>query len=296
VELRDIEIFLTLAEELHFGRTAQRLHVTSARVSQAIKKQERRIGAALFERTSRRVALTPLGRQLLDDLRPAYRELHAGFARAVAVARGRPDALRLGIIGQNLVDYQPILDAFGKRRPGCEVRYRHVDFSDPFGPLRAGDVDIQILWLPVDEPDLTVGPTIFVEPLVLACGQIHRLAGRESIALEELGDEVVMGGAVPDYWRAGLVPTHTPSGRLIEIGPIVTNYADMIPILIGGEAVSPTFAHAVRVMPVPGIAFVPIHDAQPGRWTMVWRTAGVTEMILDFVRAAEEVGPVAPAT
>ncbi|MCA2221070.1 helix-turn-helix domain-containing protein [Nonomuraea aurantiaca] len=59
MELRDIEIFLTLCEELHFGRTAERLHVTPARVSQAIKKQERRVGAALFERDNRRVALTP---------------------------------------------------------------------------------------------------------------------------------------------------------------------------------------------------------------------------------------------
>ncbi|MGH3486399.1 MAG: LysR family transcriptional regulator [Actinopolymorphaceae bacterium] len=64
MELRDIEIFLTLAEELHFGRTAARLHVTTARVSQAVKKQERHIGGALFDRTNRAVKLTPLGVQL----------------------------------------------------------------------------------------------------------------------------------------------------------------------------------------------------------------------------------------
>lgn len=63
VELRDIEIFLTLAEELHFGRSAERLRVSPARVSQAIKKQERAIGAQLFERTSRQVRLTPSERR-----------------------------------------------------------------------------------------------------------------------------------------------------------------------------------------------------------------------------------------
>ncbi|MBE1592110.1 LysR family transcriptional regulator [Nonomuraea angiospora] len=73
VELRDIEIFLTLAEELHFSRTAERLHITQARVSQAIKKQERSIGAALFERSSRQVRLTPLGEQLHRDLSAGYR-------------------------------------------------------------------------------------------------------------------------------------------------------------------------------------------------------------------------------
>ncbi len=105
-----------------------------------------------------------------------------------------------------------------------------------------------------------------------------------------------MGGAEPGYWRAGLVPTHTPSGRLITIGPIVTNYLDMIPILMSGEVVSPAFAHGGRIMPVPGLVYVPIHDSPPGRWALVWRTAGVTETILDFARTAREVGPVAPAS
>ncbi|WP_435830148.1 LysR family transcriptional regulator [Saccharopolyspora shandongensis] len=73
VELRDVEVLLTLAEELHFGRTAERLHITTGRVSQCIKALERRVGAALFERTSRRVAPTPIGQQLGDQakaLRP----------------------------------------------------------------------------------------------------------------------------------------------------------------------------------------------------------------------------------
>ncbi len=81
MELRDIEIFLALAEELHFGRTAERLHVTSSRVSHAIKQQERRIGTALFERTSRTVRLTPAGEQLYQILRPAYEGIIDGIEK-----------------------------------------------------------------------------------------------------------------------------------------------------------------------------------------------------------------------
>ena len=90
MELRDIEIFLTLAEELHFTRTAERLHVTQARVSQAIKKQERRIGAALFERNNRQVALTPIGQQLFDDIRAHV----PGPARRAWTGPGSPPAAR----------------------------------------------------------------------------------------------------------------------------------------------------------------------------------------------------------
>lgn len=94
MELRDIEIFLTLAEELHFGRTAERLHISQSRVSQSIKKQERRLGAVLFDRTSRVVRLTSLGEQLRDDLLPVQRELRRIMERAARAAHGGDPGLR----------------------------------------------------------------------------------------------------------------------------------------------------------------------------------------------------------
>jgi DNA-binding transcriptional LysR family regulator len=96
---RDIEIFLTVAEELHFSRAAARLHVTPARVTQTIKLMERRFGAALFERTSRRVALTPIGQRLYDDLRPAHDQLLAGIERAMLAGREVHGTLRVGFVG-----------------------------------------------------------------------------------------------------------------------------------------------------------------------------------------------------
>jgi len=71
IERHEAEAFLALPEELHFGRTAERLHVSAARVSQTIRRLERRVGVPLFRRTSRRVELTPVGRQLHDETRPA---------------------------------------------------------------------------------------------------------------------------------------------------------------------------------------------------------------------------------
>jgi DNA-binding transcriptional LysR family regulator len=99
VELRDIEIFLTLAEELHFGRTAERLHVTPARVSQSIKKQERAIGAELFERTTRAVRLTPVGEQLRDDLELGYCQIRQAIGGAAAAVRGISGTVRVGFSG-----------------------------------------------------------------------------------------------------------------------------------------------------------------------------------------------------
>src|SRR3954469_13865934 len=112
MELRDIEIFLALAEELHFGRTAERLHVSQARVSQAISKQERRLGVALFDRTSRRVTLTPVGRRLHEDLQQALDLLHAGLARAEAAGPGAGQTLRLGVFGHAGHELRPLTEVF----------------------------------------------------------------------------------------------------------------------------------------------------------------------------------------
>ncbi|MGW4462141.1 LysR family transcriptional regulator [Micromonospora sp. NPDC004704] len=289
MELRDIEIFLTLAEELHFTRTAERLHVTQARVSQAIKKQERRVGAALFERNNRHVTLTPIGRQLFDDLRPMYRGLHQGMERARLAARGKTGVLGVGSIAVNLHDFRSLFDAFAQEHPACEVQLRHVDFGDPFGRLRAGEIDMQIVWLPVKEPDLTVGPVIYTEPIMLAVAATHALAGRESISYDDLADQTVMAGARPDYWREVLVPLRTPSGHLIRIGPSVSNFQEMIPILVTGEAVSPVHAHAARYYSRPDIAYVPIRDAPPARWALIWRAGAETELIRAFARTAHHL-------
>ncbi|SEG96565.1 DNA-binding transcriptional regulator, LysR family [Nonomuraea solani] len=293
MELRDIEIFLTLAEELHFGRTAERLHVTTARVSQAIKKQERRIGAALFERDNRRVSLTPIGLQLFGDLKPMYDGLRDGIERAALAARGKTGTLVLGMVNENPQDLRPLFDAFRSRRPECDLQLRYAGFADPFRLLRSGDIDLLIAWLPVREPDLTVGPVVSVEDVVLVVGPDHRLAGWESVSYEDLGDEIVFGGARPDYWRNWLVPTHTPSGRLIRIGPIVTTSAEMTPLIANSEAVSPCFAHSIRYYARPDHIYLPIRDAPVAQWALIWRTATESALIRDFAATARELGPLA---
>jgi DNA-binding transcriptional LysR family regulator len=131
MEFRDVEILLTLVEELHFGRTAELLRVTPARVSQAIKKQERQIGGPLFERTSRNVRLTPLGRQLCDDLRPHYWGLRESMLRAQQAARGASGTLALGTMGPQGWMLQAIVELFRARHPGARLVHRDVNPVDP---------------------------------------------------------------------------------------------------------------------------------------------------------------------
>jgi DNA-binding transcriptional LysR family regulator len=288
LELREIEIFLTLAEELHFGRTAERLRVSSARVSQAIGLQERRIGAALFDRTSRRVTLTPIGARLRDDLTAGYRNIQDGLAAARTAARGVAGTLRLGTMGALAHEITDVITRFRTLHPQCELTFHEVRVSDPFGPLRSGEVDVALIWLPVREPDLTVGPVLRTSPIYLMMSVNHPLAGRESVSLEDLADCFVPAptNPVPDYWVAALSPFHTPSGRPIPRGPVVTTWQEVLAAVSAGTAVSPIQAEASRYYAWPDIAYVPIRDAPPSRWALIWRTAGETSLVRAFAQAA----------
>ncbi len=81
MERHEVDAFLAVAEELHFSRAAERLRLSTARVSQTIQRLERRVGAPLFERTSRMVRLTPIGRQFRDDLEPARALTNAALGK-----------------------------------------------------------------------------------------------------------------------------------------------------------------------------------------------------------------------
>ncbi|WP_433380894.1 LysR substrate-binding domain-containing protein [Actinoplanes sp. CA-142083] len=290
MELRDIEIFLALAEELHFGRTAERLRVSQARVSQSIKQQERRIGGALFERTSRNVRLTPLGERLRDRLAAGYGEIMAGIAEATAAARGETGTLTVGTYDNQSREIAAVLDLFRQRHPGCELRMREVVPTDPFAGLRAGRVDIAVLWLPVREPDLVVGPVLFTEPLVLAVAPDHPLAGRDRVVMEDLGDYPVVqpDGPIPDYmWRAH-TPAVTPAGRPIRSGTPVDTLAEALTAIGGGSVVSPIGAFTAAARQPHDVVFLPLADTPTLEYAPVWRSAGETSLVRAFLRAASE--------
>jgi DNA-binding transcriptional LysR family regulator len=290
VELRDIEIFLMLAEELHFGRTAERLHVSSARVSQSIKQQERRIGSALFERTSRSVRLTPLGERLRDRLDAGYREIMAGIDEAAAIARGYAGTLTVGTYDTHHQEIADILDVFRRRYPQCELRMRETPPANPFGGLRAGQIDIAVLWLPVREPDLAVGPELHTEPLVLAVASDHPLAGRDRVEMEDLGDHPVawLEGSIPDYMWEAHTPSVTPAGRPIRRGIGVATLEEALTAIAAGSVVSPVGSYAAASRLRRDITFLPITDGPVLRYAPAWRSASETPLVRAFIQAAED--------
>lgn len=292
MELRDIEIFLALADELHFGRAAERLHVSVARVSQAIKKQERAIGAELFVRDSRNVRLTPLGEQLRDDLRGLHQGLTQSLERARLAARGKTGTLRVSLFPYNIADLRRYFETFRARHPHCELRLRASPFNDPFAQLRNGEADILVTWPAVEEPDLTVGPTLFAEPRVLAVHCEHPLTRWSSVSLEEMSDfQHVTVSNAPDYWIDHYVPRYTPKGRLIDRSAIVGNVEEMFMHVGIGDVVTLFPGHVTRYYPTPGITYLPVKGMEMLAYSLVWRTEAENGMIRAFARVVRDLGP-----
>ncbi|MEV6767908.1 LysR family transcriptional regulator [Nocardia sp. NPDC051030] len=292
MELRDIEIFLTLAEELHFGRTAERLHVSSARISQAIKKQERQVGADLFERTSRAVRLTEAGEQLRDDLIPLYRGLRETVSRARLRAAGKTSVLRVGMLSSVAHELRAYWDTFRERHPQWGLRIQYNGFVQPFAPLRNGEVDVLVWFLPVREPDLTVGPVVYSERKMLIAAADHELAERDSVSLEVYGDfpATTVGGELMDYSENEFMPYDTPRGRSVDKSVLIKSADEIFTAVSQGEAIHTVAAYAQRYHARPDIAFIPFNDADLFRWVLVWRSDVEDDRIRALAAIVRELG------
>jgi DNA-binding transcriptional LysR family regulator len=292
LERYEVETFLTLAGELHFGRTAERLRVTTGRVSHVVKKLERRIGAPLFERTSRVVRLTPIGTRLADDLRPLVAGMDEAVQRAIEAGRGVTGELRVAFLGEWTA---PVLlravSLFTERHPDCAVHVHEAQLASTRSSLLDGSIDVLIAAYPFD--GMANGPALLSEGRALAVAAGHPLAGEASVSLEVLADHpVVQYPAVTSAeFKRDRTPERTPSGWPVPTGPVGNTFSEMLSLVAMGRGVLPVGEHTRRYYPRPDVAYVPIHDAPPIRRGPVWRETNTTARVREFVRAAVDANP-----
>jgi DNA-binding transcriptional LysR family regulator len=275
VDTAEIEVFLALAEELHFGRTAERLHMPQPRVSRLVSALEHRVGGTLFERTSRRVRLTPLGEQLHGQLQPAYQQLTAVLGEARAAARLTAGVLRIGFSPtSNMAVLTRLTGAFEARYPGCYAVLDGISNLDPYSALRRGELDVLVNWLAVDEPDLTVGPVLEYRDRVLAVASTDPLAARQSVSLEDLADRDValMTPPFPPALYDAIIPPRTPSGRVIHRSQPVRSIHELVALVARGQIIHPTAA-GIPMFARDDICLVPLMDVPPLPLGLIWCTA-----------------------
>jgi DNA-binding transcriptional LysR family regulator len=272
VELRELRIFLVLAEELHFGRTADRLGISQPGVSEAVRLLESRLGVKVFDRTSRRVRLTPAGEGLRRDLVPALVALDRALAETSELSRVVRGLLRVGFV---LTTEGPALSrlvaAFHARYPACEVRLQEVETFDAHRALRRGDIDVLCNWLAPGEPGLVIGTAFAYYERALAVAPSHRLARNTTLSVEDLADEEValLPSSTPPAVYDLLIPPRTPSGRTVRRTQPVQTINEILSFVAQGRIVHPT-SPAVPIFDRDDVVLVPIVDLPPLPLGLVW--------------------------
>jgi DNA-binding transcriptional LysR family regulator len=275
IEVRELRIFLVLADELHFGRTADRLGISQPGVSEAVRLLEYRLGVKLFDRTSRRVRLTPAGEELKRKLIPALAALEQALAETSELSRDVRGLLRVGFV---LTTEGPALSrlvaAFQTRYPDCEIRLQEVETFDAYRALRRGDIDVLCNWLAVDEPDLSAGAAFAHYERAVAVAPSHRLARKAAVSIEDLAGEQVplLPPTIPPAVYDLIVPPRTPSGRPIPRTQPVQTINEILSAVARGSIVHPT-SSAVPIFDRDDIVLIPIGDLPPIPLGLVWCTS-----------------------
>jgi DNA-binding transcriptional LysR family regulator len=294
IELREIRVFLALAQELHFGRAAATLGVTQSRVSQSLRQLESKLGERLVDRTSRRVALTAAGERFLAEVDPAHQRLSAVLKRASRDGSEIEGGLRIGLrtaisAGPRLIE---LIKAFEERHPGCSVEVKELALLDRFEPLRHGDVDLMVSLLPLEDPDLVAGPTLSRDARVLAVAVDHPLGDRAEVTTEDIADyEVVdVRGLVPPELEDLLIPEAAASGRPMKRRRLKHHdWSELTTMIARGKIVHPTVASLADQFAQPGIRCVPISDLPLWTSALVWRRSDSGRRLRAFVEVAESV-------
>ncbi|WP_217546321.1 LysR substrate-binding domain-containing protein [Streptomyces sp. GbtcB6] len=279
MELRTLRYFVAVAEELHFGRAAARLHMSQPPLSRAIKALETEIGARLFERSPAGVALTPVGAVLLDEARALLDQADRLRVRVATAAGAGAGVLTVGLLGDSTdPGVRRLAHAYRERHPGVEIRIRETDLTDPTCGLHAGAVDIALTRAPFDETGLVVRE-LRADPVGALLRADDPLADRESLELADLADRRWF--RFPEdtdrlwqsYWNGGEV----------REGPVVRAVQECRQAVLWNGTVGMTLAGHD---PGAGLTVVPVADMPPSRVVVAWAEGNGNPLLRSFVQVA----------
>src|SRR4051794_409120 len=266
VEVWQLQYFVVVAEELHFGRAAERLHIVPSAVSQQVRRLERELGGALFDRTTRAVTLTEGGRSLLPRARRLLDEA-TGIRGAADAPRADPaDTLRLGSSTGLASRLDAILAGFAARAPRARLELVTATAVERVRMLRRGELDAALLRAPEPDPAIDLLP-LADDPLVVALPAAHPLAGAAAVEVAALRglplrladrarNPALHDLVVRSCRAAGFEPT---------VGPAFTTDQDTLAAIGFGAPAWTVYyaAQAARLAP-PRVVFRPLRDPEPG--------------------------------
>jgi DNA-binding transcriptional LysR family regulator len=279
-DLALVRSFTVVAGQLHFGRAADLLHVSPSSLSRQITRLERQVGARLLDRTPRGTRLTAAGEAFLPLAAQALRL--AERATASARASAQPTSVTIGFI-MNLV-ITPAVRELRRQHPGADVRTQYLEPDDVSAALLEHRVDAAVARLPfrTSELDVTI---LYDEPRVLAVPRDHRLAGKESVTIDDLADEPLPRSADP-AWNAFWRLDPRPDGRPAPDGPFIKTAGDKIELVASGQAAVILPATVPLASVRPDLTTIPIENIEPSHVALATRAGDRGPLVTAFRKYA----------
>lgn len=277
LDLRKLRYFVAVADQLHFSRAAEELHIAQPVLSRQIRALEQDLGASLFTRDRHGVALTDAGRQLLADAGPLLASARAARRRVAAAVRG---GQRLTVGFRAGIAVIPAARAFEDRHPDVVVDVQRIEWNDQAAMLLDGRIDVGYVRLPIDEAGLRVAP-LYTEPRVVVLPAGHRLAGEEAVTEADLAGE-------PLVWHAD--PSTQPTTRTHpNAGYVVRGVDETLEHVASGRGISFLARSATVFYSHPDVRYVPIPDLAPDQVCLAVAASRTSPMVDDFLTAAQEM-------
>ncbi|HEY9563734.1 MAG TPA: LysR substrate-binding domain-containing protein [Nocardioides sp.] len=294
MELRHLRYFVAVAEELHFGRAAQRLHMAQPPLSQQIRQLEAELGVALFTRTTRQVTLTPAGARYLERARAVLASVAQAGEEAARVATGEVGRVSIGFIGSATYSLLPALARdLRAGLPEIEIEVKGEMLTpDQVVALHDGVIDLALMRTPVPDEDIEVY-VVRREPLVVALPSQHPLAQSETVAVKDLAREpfitypsehrsVLHDAVLTLCQRSGFTPR-----RAVQVAETST----LVVFVAAGMGVA-IVPESVTALQLEGVSFRPLSDKVTVELAIGWhpdrRTPSVDRVLEQLLASLGE--------
>jgi DNA-binding transcriptional LysR family regulator len=266
--------FVALSEELHFGRAAVRLHVTTPSLSEQIARLEKRFRRTLFLMGPRGVQLTDAGRELVPLARAVVDAHEAVSEWAADHPTAEHGTVRVGVFASAAAALRSrLVEELARRHPDMEVTTRRISIDEGFGLLRDGRIDVAYLPqpLPPDVPGVRVA-TVTRQERMLVLPVDHPLAAREAVSIEETNGEVflpiaTMDPAAVDWWLVDPRADGSSPAR----GPVAADFEGMLDLCAAGRGLGMANDFAAEYYARPGLTYVALTDVEEARTGLCWR-------------------------
>ena len=293
MELRHLRYFVAVAEELHFRRAAERLHMSQPPLSQQIRQLEEEVGAQLLVRNQRKVELTAAGAAFLVRAREILDAVEDAARQARRVQRGEVGRLAVGFVGSAMYSFVPeLLRAFRDQAPDIALRLHELGTTEQLRQLDDGRLDVGFLRTPGRWPGLSF-ETVLEEEVVVAMPDIHPLSQRSIVRLQDLTGEslVLLTPAGSPGLRAALATSIAQLGGEEQIVQEASEMQTVIGLVAAGVGIS-LVPESVRALVRHGVTYRPLDgDAPVVRLAMAWRATDDSPVLAAFLEKARAAAP-----